>query len=156
MVGYQQIGDMNYYDITYFQVAAIYETMRNYYGVRYNATPVSTSGKEAQQRIALPEEVIDQKSGLCIETTIAMASAIEATGMHPMVLILPTHAQVAVETWYQSGEYYLIETTALTEPDWNNIIVYLDQDQWAQYLEQNQVTVVDMELARKDGIKPMQ
>lgn len=156
IVGYQQIGDLAGNQITYYQVAAMYETLRSFYGVRYLATPISTSGPEAQQRIALPEEVISQKSGLCIETAVTMASAIEATGMHPMVLILPGHAQVAVETWQNSGEYYLIETTALTEPDWDNIIYYLDKEQWADYLDDNQVTVVDVELARKDGIKPMQ
>lgn len=156
IVGYQQINDMTPDDITYYQVAAMFETLRTYYQVRYNATPISTSGKEAQQRIALPEDVISQKSGLCIETAVTMASAIEATGMHAMVLILPGHAQVAVETWDQSGEYFLIETTALTETDYNNIIGYLDKDQWSNYLENSQVTVIDVDLARKDGIKPME
>lgn len=155
IVGYQDVG-LSAEDTTYYQVAAMFETMRSYYNVRYTATPISTSGSEAQQRIALPDEVLDQKSGLCIETAVTLASAIEATGMHPMILILPGHAQVAVETWQNSGEYYLVETTALTEPDWNNIIYYYDQDQWSQYLADNQVTVVDVELARKDGIKPMQ
>lgn len=156
VVGYQPIGGLQDYEVTYYQTAAIYETLRTYYGVRYNATPVSTSGKEAQQRIALPEDVINQKSGLCIETAVTMVSAIEATGMHGMVLILPGHAQVAVETWPESGDYYLVETTALTEPNWDNIIVFLDKTQWTQYLYQNQVTVIDVDLAREDGIKPME
>jgi hypothetical protein len=155
IVGYQEIG-LTHDEITYYQVKAMYETMRNFYKVRYNATPISTSGKEAQQRIALPEEVLDQRSGLCIETAITLASAVEATGMHAMILILPGHAQVAVETWRESGQYFLIETTALTQPDWDKIIYYPTQEEWNNYLQQNQVTVVDVELARKDGIKPMQ
>jgi hypothetical protein len=156
IVGYQPISGLQTYEVTWYQIAAIFDTLSNYYGVRYNATPVSTSGSESQQRIALPEDVITQKSGLCIETAVTMASAIEATGMHAMVLILPTHAQVAVEDWSGSGSYYLIETTALTAPDWNDIIIYLDSSQWTQYLAQKQVTVIDLEMARKDGIKPME
>lgn len=156
IVGYQRMGNLQAHEISYYQAAAIYETMRKYYKVRYNATPITTSGNEAHQRVALPEDVINQKSGLCIETAVTMAAAIEATGMHAMILILPGHAQVAFESWANSGEYYLIETTALTEPDWNRIIYYLDKGQWNNYMAQNQVTVVDIELARKDGIKPME
>jgi len=155
IVGYQSIGGLSASDISFYQTAAIFETLRNTYYVRYNATPVTTSGNGAQQRIALPEDVIQQGSGLCIETAVTMASAIEATGMHPMLLILPGHAQVAVETWKDSGEYYLIETTALTEPNWDNIIFYLTKEEWVNYLANNQVIVIDVELARKDGIKPM-
>lgn len=156
IVGYQRMGSIPQHQVSYFQVAAIFQTLRSHYNVRYNATPVSTSGSEAQQRIALPEDVIRQKSGLCIETAITMASAIEATGMHPMILILPGHAQIAFESWADSGEYYIMETTALTESNWDNIMIYLDKSQWTNYLNKNQVTVIDVELARKDGIKPME
>ena len=156
IVGYQHVGDMSGDNSTYYQIAAIYETLRSYYQVRYTATPVSTSGKEAQQRIALPEDVINQQSGLCIETAVTMASAIEATGMHAMILILPGHAQVACESWSEVGEYFLIETTALTEPDWDNIIAYPTKEEWNNYLTNNQVTVIDVDSARKDGIKPME
>ena len=30
-----------------------------------------------------------------------------------MIIITPGHAQVALETWEGSGEYYLLETTKL-------------------------------------------
>lgn len=158
IVGYQQIGGLQPYEVSYYQIAAIFETLSYYYNVRYNATPISTSGPEAQQRIALPKDVIRQQSGLCIETVVTMASAIEATGMHAMILIFPSkgHAQLAVEDWRESSEYYLVETTALTAPSWDDIIIYYDKPTWNNYLANNNVIVIDVELARKDGIKPME
>lgn len=155
IVGYQNIAGLTPEEITYYQTIAIFATMADTYGVRYNATPVTTSGNGAQQRVALPEDVLRDRSGLCIETTVTMASALQATGMHPLILILPGHSQVAIETWHNSGEYFLIETTALTADNWDDIIIYLTPDQWMNYLEQQQVIAIDVELANTIGIKPM-
>jgi len=84
-----------------------------------------------------------------------MASAIQRTGMHAVIIILPTHAQVAVETWSGSGEYFLIETTALdaardalsTPANWDSVIAYKTKDEWTQYLAQNGVVAIDCALA---------
>jgi len=136
-------------------------------GVRYNIDTFSYDA--ASQHILLPEEVLQKRSGLCIETSLTVASALQSAGMHAF-LVLPTgHAQVAVEIWNDgsegTGEYFLIETTALSS-DNNNRGIYIeyanalcenDPDslrtdypisyysaaEWAQYISDSQAYVID-------------
>ena len=79
-------------------------------GVRYNWGAYSLN---AFQRVLMPDAVIDSESGICIETSILLASALKSTGMHALILFIPGHAQVALETWSGSSEYFLLETTTL-------------------------------------------
>lgn len=166
-VGYQNTKWNNHYVGTYLQVAgimrALYET-----GVRYNMDPFSISG--SNQHILFPEDVLEQKSGLCIETSLTVASALQSAGMHVFLVFPPGHAQVAVEVWNGRGEdtsgtgrYYLIETTALSG-DWNNQqvfvenanallsenrllgtspISYYNQEQWYRYLTKENTYLID-------------
>ena len=60
-----------------------------------------------------PDALIQSRSGICIETALLMASALQSAQMHAMIIITPGHAQVALETWENSGTYYLLETTML-------------------------------------------
>ena len=153
--GYQEISGSHYYD-TYVQAAGI---MRALYesGVRYDMSSFSISG--SNQRIKRPDEVLQKKSGLCIETSLVVASALQSANMHAFIIIPPGHAQVAVEIWNDGlgkGEYFLIETTSLEESNNNDQIyktyadelikgtalygdypiVYLNEDQWSEYLSQ--------------------
>ena len=165
--GYQNTRWNNHYVGTYVQVAgimrALYET-----GVRYNMDPFSISG--SNQHILFPEDVLEQKSGLCIETSLTVASALQSAGMHVFLVFPPGHAQVAVEVWNGRGEdksgtgkYFLIETTALSS-DWNNQkafvddanallsenrllgtspISYYNQEEWYRYLTKEGTYLVD-------------
>lgn len=56
--------------ITYYQVAAIQSAISNM-GVRYNMGPYSFS---ASQRVLMPDAVLENGSGICIETAVLMAS----------------------------------------------------------------------------------
>lgn len=114
--GYQEVG-YNHYAITYYQAAALMRAMYNS-GVRYNMDVFSVSG--SNQHILLPDQVLEQQSGLCIETSLVIASALQSAGMHAFLVLPPGHAQVAVEIWdgvedEGCGEYFLIETTALSD-----------------------------------------
>lgn len=156
--GYQNITSSKY-ATTYLQSAAL---MRALYdsGVRYVMNPKSTSG--SAQHIQFPAEVLESRSGLCIETSLVVASALQSAGMHAFILLPPGHAQVAVEVWPGSGEYFLIETTMLEEasnntklfaenfwdlleegyaPSPNTAITYLDSTAWYDYLENTYDTI---------------
>jgi hypothetical protein len=155
IVGYQDPGNgWTESQITYAQVSAMMYTLANTYNVKYISASFSSTGSDLQS-IKTPAQVIDNAAGLCVETTVTMASAIQRTGMHAVILILPTHAQVAVETWAGSGEYFLIETTALdaahdalaTPANWDYVIAYKTKDEWTQYLTQNNVVAIDCALA---------
>ena len=105
-------------------------------GVRYNWGAYSLN---SFQRVLTPDAVIDSQSGICIETSVLLASALKSTGMHAMILFIPGHAQVALETWKDSHEYFLLETTTLpfseSEDDITAYCTYLTQEQWAAYLK---------------------
>lgn len=53
-------------------------------GVRYNMNPFSISG--SNQHIQLPEDVIENQSGLCIETSLVIAGALQSANMHALLI----------------------------------------------------------------------
>ena len=142
--------------ITYYQVAAMQSAISSM-GVRYNMGPYSFS---ASQRVLMPDAVLENGSGICIETAVLMASVLESASMHAMIVFTPGHAQTAVETWSGSGQYFLIETTMLpftaTQDALQSLIQPLSAEEWANYLYNKEqeaqqsggmVYVVDCDLA---------
>ena len=95
---------------TYLQAMGIMIALSDL-DVRYVMNAFSSSG--TTQHIMLPEEVLKSRSGLCIETSLVVASALQSANLHTFLVLPDGHAQVAVETWAGSGEYFLIETTCL-------------------------------------------
>ena len=134
---------------TFLQAAALMRAVSDM-GVRYTNDTFSIT-KDAQH-ILFPDQVLKRKTGLCIETSLVIASALQSAGMHVFLVLPPGHAQVAVETWEGSGQYFLIETTTVpnSEQDfldeaqfflngWEGIadnepISFLDTEQWISYL----------------------
>ena len=158
IVGYQgQSEEVSGAEITYWQTAAIMNAMADTMQVKYiNAAFSSTD--TGLQRIATPERVLDNASGLCIETAVTLASALQAAGMKPMILLLPGHAQVAVETWEDSTEYLLVETTALDSfknQNFDDAIFYLSKDEWRNYIETDQVTAITCYASKILDIHPI-
>lgn len=151
IVGYQQIGDWSATDISYAQVASMMYTLAYYYDVKYIMAPFSSTSAELQS-VKTPAQVIADRGGLCVETAVTMASAVQRTNMHAVVILLPGHAQMAVETWYNSGEYLLVETTALDAAragQWDSVITYMTKDQWSEYMAQEGYVAIDCDLAQQ-------
>lgn len=173
-VGYQTLPSLNQFVGTYLQTAGLMHALSADLGVRYNMDPFSISG--SSQHIQFPEDVIANRSGLCIETSLVIASALQSAGMHAFLLFPPGHAQVAVEVWNRgenAGKYFLIETTALSsadntlehfvknaagmleDPESNpstGIITYYNSDQWHDYLANDVEYVVDCNDSRLLGM----
>jgi Transglutaminase-like superfamily len=82
------------------QVDAIYDALRVDYKIRYLQASVPYSGpgdaSAATQNIKLPSEVLQQGSGMCIELTLLLASAVEHIGLHAEIVIIPGHAFLGV------------------------------------------------------------
>lgn len=95
--------------ITLWQVAAIQKAISDS-GVLYGMDGYSLSG---HQQILTPDQVVQRKHGLCIESTLLLSSCLMKANMHPIIVLTPGHAQVAVESTDGSGKYFLIETTTL-------------------------------------------
>ena len=106
MQGYQDSGlfgshiELN----TYYQALALQGAMSEM-GVRYNNAwySMSQSGDKMLQRVQLPDDTLSSKSGVCIETSLAIASALQSAGMNVFLVFPPGHAQVAVEALAQHG-----------------------------------------------------
>ena len=131
------------------QMASLFAAMQDYYQIAYISSPESYHTTNAQN-VRLPEEVIMEQSGLCIETVVLMAAALENLGMEPVIIIIPGHAWVAVKTYAGAPTYFHLETTMLDSP----VIDALDQGEMNWYQNGGQATVIDIEEAREEGIQP--
>ena len=150
----------HYYSNTWAQALAIQGAMSDIVQVRYNNSWFSM---DAQQRVKLPVDTLSTRSGLCVETSLVMASALESSGMHVMLIFPPGHTQVAVEAWPNTGDYFLIETTTLpmaqNEDEWNRVVRFLSKDEWWGYISgEGEYTmgacyVLDCDLGEKLGIR---
>lgn len=172
LVGYQGTG-FCHYATTYLQAAAIMRALYNE-GVRYSMDGFSVSG--SHQHVLLPDQVMEERQGLCIETSLVVASALQSADMHAFLVFPPGHAQVAVEVWNSGegyGEYFLIETTALSDDLNGNAFVnyanqliaenkdakndsciqYYDADGWWNYI-QGVEYVIDCDDSRILGMTP--
>ncbi len=96
MIGYKTATPQQVID----QVDAIYDALRLDYHMQYvqASVPYSSSGDSATtiQNIKLPAEVLQQRSGMCVELTMLMASAVERIGLNSEIVIIPGHAFLGV------------------------------------------------------------
>jgi hypothetical protein len=96
MIGYTQASSRQVID----QVDAIYDTIRIDYRIHYvqESVPYGGPGDSniATQNIKLPAEVLQQQSGMCVELTVLLASAVERIGLHAEIVIIPGHAFLGV------------------------------------------------------------
>jgi hypothetical protein len=94
------------------RLADIWQSETTDFKLTYISTTI-TFASGSSQRIRLPGEVLDTSSGNCIELTLLYASAVEALGMQPAIIIIPGHAYLAVRLDDTNDSYYFIETTMI-------------------------------------------
>src|SRR6266568_1523748 len=96
MIGYDGASRKQVAD----QVDAIFDAMRIDYQIQYIQADVPYNGpgdsSVATQNIKLPSEVLQQHSGMCVELTALLASAVEHIGLHAEIVIIPGHAFLGV------------------------------------------------------------
>ncbi len=108
MIGYSKASHQQVAD----QVDAIFDALRIDYKMHYVQASVPYNGPGdsgvATQNIKLPAEVLQQRSGMCIELTALLAAAVESIGLHSAIVIIPGHAflGVAVTPDSQHFEYW--------------------------------------------------
>jgi hypothetical protein len=91
------------------------------YDLAYINTWVSFAPGDVQ-RIRLPSEVLDQRSGNCIELAILYASAAEALDLEAALILVPGHAFVGIRTDQQNANYYFIETTMIGDATFSDAV----------------------------------
>ncbi len=170
IIGYQGATDLDAaYDIVIEQILAMQFAMADM-GVKYNMSPFSLStADDYVQRVCTPTETLESQSGICIETSLVIASAVQAAEMNAMLVITEGHCQVAVEI-FESGEYFLVETTSIPTyiPEtWDELsnmadtmIAYLTQDEWKKFVEEETANgccyIIECNMAKNMGYLPFE
>ena len=97
MVGYNNASPGQVID----QVDALYDALRAY-GMHYVNATVPYAGPDqntmGNEYVKLPSEVLKQHSGMCVELTTLLASAVERIGLQAEIVIIPGHAFLGVAT----------------------------------------------------------
>jgi len=141
------------------QVEAIYEALQDSYGMSYVSTPTAF-GEDEVQKVRLPEESLRFGTINCIDGAVLFASAIEALGMKPYIVILPEHAFVA---WDVKGDGSLIDALETTligsasfEEAWRSGREALEQH-WDELFDDDpwNGVVVDVAAEREEGVLPV-
>jgi hypothetical protein len=139
------------------QVNAIYDTLETAYQLRYAADNL-VYGQD--QRIQLPQDILraPAPTGMCLETTAILASAVEYLGMRPLLVIVPGHAFLGVATGVSPTapiEYW--ETSDLNAgADGNSANIHGDDEYRAYALQGRVLVVVDVAYERTQGIEPIE
>lgn len=105
------------------------------------------------QRIRLPRETLQLRSANCIDVSVAFASAMEAIGMQPVLLIVPGHAFVGVRLGPQSQNVLYLDLTVL--PNGNFAEAKNRAQIWLKKTPPEQLLTVDVAAARLLGIYPL-
>lgn len=140
------------------QVDALYDTLRLDYHMRYLSTNVPYGGpgdtSASLQDIHLPFETLQQRSGMCIELTALLASAVERIGLHAEIVIIPGHAFLGVALTPDNTQFEYWDAVQLNDNvagDSANIAANAEYNQNAKHI----VDTILISDARQAGIAPM-
>ena len=152
-------------------VAAVYKAVQSR-GIVYSAPPASFQSEG--QRVRLPEKVVADKLATCMDTTLLMASCMEAMGVHPLLVMMKGH--IMVGAWLVDrisanalsddsalllkgsadgiNEIVLVETTFVTQ----NATFEQAANQAESTLRKGEddfLFFIDVARSRMDGIRPL-
>lgn len=134
------------------QMEAIFTAIRKDYAVRYVLAPVSYDDASIQH-IKYPEEVLNTKSGLCIELAALVAAALESLDIRSVLVLTNTHAWVGMETGSRSDKFVFIETTALDRT--STEAVEIAQKNWELIKNNPGYKLIKVNELRAEGINPI-
>lgn len=156
MVGYNHATPLAVRD----QVNAIFDALRLDYHMRYSQESVPYNGpgdsSVALENIKLPSEILWQQSGMCIELTVLLASAVESIGLHAEIVIIPGHAFLGVAMTPDDKQFQYWDGVQV-----NNGVagasanIYADQEQKYNANARQIVDTILISAARQQGVGPM-
>ena len=140
------------------RLEAIWEAEANVYDLTYINTWVSFAPGNVQ-RIRLPSEVMEQRSGNCIELTMLYASAAEALDLEPAIILIPGHAFLAVRMDAVNANYYVVETTMIGQASFKEAVDYgkAELDEAMPHIANQESSYAFITIAdnRAEGINPI-
>ena len=139
------------------QVNALFDTLQFNYKVHY-ASDNALYNTDATQRIQLPADILKQSAptGMCVETTAILASAVERLGMRPYIIIVPGHAFLGVALSAGGAPIEYWETSDLNGATGSQ--AHVDgQGEYLHFQQSNQIQrVIDIQYERQHGIAPIE
>lgn len=105
-------GDLTDFSNIESHVKAVYEHLSEY-GLIYVNQPFSGMLNTTGQRIVLPEVVLKNKAGNCIDLTILFASILEGIGVFSLIFLTQDHAFIGWGNKRNPNEILFLETTAI-------------------------------------------
>lgn len=140
------------------QVDALFDTLQFDYHVRYASDNIPFN-QDATQRIQLPEDILSRNAptGMCVETTAILASAVEQLGMRPYIIIVPGHAFLGVALGSSDkAPIDFWETSDLNGQSGNTANVH-GQNEYRSYEQHGQIQrVIDIQGERDRDIEPIE
>jgi hypothetical protein len=141
------------------QVDVLFDTLQFVYHLRYAQDNVPYN-HDATQNIQLPQDILTSAvpTGMCVETTAILASAVERLGMRPYIVIIPGHAFLGVALNVAATapiEYW--ETSDLNGGVIGSQANVHGDAEYIENLAQRQVLqVIDIGAEREHGIEPIE
>ena len=133
------------------QVKAIYKALKKK-GITYSSTALSFPA--GSQKIRFPADALSEASANCIDGSILMASALEAIGIEPLLVIVPGHCFLGWKELPGSRDCEFLETTMIGTASFE---AALDEGykEYTNYFKTGRAKIIDIKLARSLGLMPL-
>lgn len=144
------------------QVDAIFDAMLDFH-IRYSQESVPYSGPgdtsvalQNIQNIKLPAEVLQQGSGMCIELTALLASAVENIGLDAEIVIIPGHAFLGVAVTQNDTQFEYWDAVQVNENVAGDSANLWADKEYSENVKQKQIVdTILISAARKAYVGPM-
>ncbi len=102
-------------------VKALYEYLASQ-GMNYLSQPFSSKTSGNSQRVIVPEKVLANSAGNCIDLTVLFASLLESFGVYSLIFLTPTHAFIGWGNKNKFEEMLFLETTMIGREDFDTAV----------------------------------
>jgi len=116
---------------------------------------VTDSFFKSSQTIKEPKDALKTGTANCIDGTLLMASALEAVGYQPGLVLVPGHAFLAVRIMPSlPNTWALLETTMINTGDFSKAQKAASQ-QFSKYNATGKLKIIDVKAQRDRGVTPL-
>ena len=115
-IGYQKGTPQSVRD----QMEAIFNELRKY-GLSYVDSSIDFGKAKASQRVRLPRTSLRDKQANCIDISVLLASCYENIGLQTAIILVPSHAFLAVRSSLKGEKYYFIDATNIGRSKWDSV-----------------------------------
>jgi len=102
------------------QMKAIFNELREY-GLSYVDSSIDFGKAKASQRVRLPRTSLRDKQANCIDISVLLASCYENIGLQTAIILVPSHAFLAVRSSLKGEKYYFIDATNIGRSKWDSV-----------------------------------